>query len=213
MNNEFHYNYKLNKEYITLYVNRQLSRKYVSRGKTWHDVVTGPEMKIMTKIATTEGVIDSNLNGDSELVAIDGNRAVIKTHLLCHKAQRRVVRMVVRRLQRLLAPNSSMRKVDWQVEVEKPKVAPALSAAQLSSVQLFKEASKLFPNQDPIRLAAGLKDFNMPPENVLEVLRHLKEHFQGEQADMIRLASGYNGILRQYKNDWKVPFHKKDGEK
>lgn len=213
MNDEFQYNYELDKQYITLYVNRQLSRKYVTRGKTWHDVITGPEMRIMTAIATVEGVINSKLNGDSELVAIDGNKALIKTYLLCQKSQRRAVRMVVRRLQRLLAPNCPLRKVNWQVEVAKPKAAPALSAAQLSSVQLFKEASKLFPNQDPIRLAAGLKDFDMPPENVLEVLRHLKEHFQGEQADMIRLAAGYNGILRQYENGWKVPFYKAEGEK
>ena len=41
------------------------------------------------------------------------------------------------------------------------------------TLDAFLEASKLFPKQDPIRLAAGILDFKMPLNCTMFVLRRL----------------------------------------
>lgn len=64
------------------------------------------------------------------------------------------------------------------------------------TIYAMAETAKLFPNQDPIRLAAGFLDFNLPVNQTLEVLRQLAPHFQGDNGDLIRLASGFNDLKK-----------------
>ena len=69
------------------------------------------------------------------------------------------------------------------------------------TIYAMAETAKLFPNQDPIRLAAGFLDFNLPVKQTLEVLRQLAPHFQGDNGDLIRLASGFNDLKKFIGND------------
>ena len=64
------------------------------------------------------------------------------------------------------------------------------------TLEVFAEATKLFPRQDPIRLAAGILDFKMPLKCTMFVLRRLAPQFKGENADMIRLAAGFNDMKK-----------------
>jgi len=71
----------------------------------------------------------------------------------------------------------------------------------IEAIDCFIEASKLYPGQDPIRLAAGIKDLKLPLSQTMTVLRKLAPHFKGDQADMIRLAAGFNDLRAKIKED------------
>jgi len=73
------------------------------------------------------------------------------------------------------------------------------TSIQQETLNIMCEVSRMFPQQDPIRLTVGLIDFNLPMERVLKILRHLAPHFKGENADMIRLASGYLKLNQKIK--------------
>jgi hypothetical protein len=85
---------------------------------------------------------------------------------------------------------------NWQVarRVKAKKKFVPRRAIYSEALDAMVEASKLFPNQDPIRLASGLLAFKMPMPRVMAVLRRLAPHFKDANADMIRLAAGFNEL-------------------
>lgn len=89
---------------------------------------------------------------------------------------------------------------------------PTRRQIQEQAIHAITETARLFPNQDPIRLASGFLDFKLPPDQTLEILRQLAPYFQGENGDLIRLAAGYNDIMkslgRRCKNPWRKALRK-----
>lgn len=81
-------------------------------------------------------------------------------------------------------------------KLAKPRVRQTKRDVIKETIYAMAETAKLFPNQDPIRLAAGFLDFNLPVNQTLEVLRQLAPHFQGDNGDLIRLASGFNDLKK-----------------
>ena len=65
------------------------------------------------------------------------------------------------------------------------------------TLSFIQEVTRLFPNQDPIRLTSGILDFKLPLNQTLAILRSLAPQFTGENADMIRLAHGFNQLRKQ----------------
>lgn len=64
------------------------------------------------------------------------------------------------------------------------------------TVNLLLEVLRLYPNQDPIRAAAGIADLKMPPIQALSVLKKLAPAFAGQ--DLIRVAAGYNDAKKLF---------------
>ncbi len=80
----------------------------------------------------------------------------------------------------------------------------SVRSIQAGAIHAMVEVARLFPNQDPIRLTAGVIDFKLPIDRVMKILRQLAPHFKGENSDMIRLAAGYND-LRKHLAAYRVP--------
>lgn len=74
----------------------------------------------------------------------------------------------------------------------RPKVRKVSVAKQ--AIDLLLEVLKLYPNQDPIRVAGALADLKMPPKQALETLKKLAPAFSGQ--DIIRVVAGYNETLK-----------------
>jgi hypothetical protein len=81
-------------------------------------------------------------------------------------------------------------------KLAKPRVRQTKREVITETIFAMAETAKLFPNQDPIRLAHGFLDFKLPVKQTLEVLRQLAPHFQGDNGDLIRLASGFNDLKK-----------------
>lgn len=74
------------------------------------------------------------------------------------------------------------------------------------AVDAMMEIAQLFPKQDPIRLAAGIKDFKTPLKRLMPILRKLQPHFKDDNADMIRLAAGFNDMKQKIREDRAAPI-------
>lgn len=82
-------------------------------------------------------------------------------------------------------------------------------SVQEQTISAMVEIAKLFPNQDPIRLAHGVIDFKLPIAKTLTVLRALAPHFKGGNSDMIRIACGFNDLQRKLAEDAPVKLPRK----
>lgn len=82
-------------------------------------------------------------------------------------------------------------------------------SVQEQTITAMVEIAKLFPNQDPIRLAHGVIDFKLPIKKTLTVLRTLAPHFKDGNSDMIRLAAGFNDLQRKLAEDVPVKLPRK----
>lgn len=67
------------------------------------------------------------------------------------------------------------------------------------ATSIMTQVAHLYPNQDPIRLAAGIMDFKLPMKSTLFVLKRLAPRYGKE--DMIRLAAGFNDIRNKVKTE------------
>lgn len=79
------------------------------------------------------------------------------------------------------------------------KKKKTIRSIQAEAIYAMVEAAKLFPNQDPIRLASGFIAFALPADKTINLLRALAPHFKGDNSDMIRLAAGYNDLNKSIK--------------
>ena len=82
-------------------------------------------------------------------------------------------------------------------------------SVQKQTIAAMVEIAKLFPNQDPIRLAHGVIDFKLPIAKTLTVLRALAPHFKGENSDMIRIAAGFNNLQRKLTEEAPIKLPRK----
>lgn len=103
------------------------------------------------------------------------------------------VEVLVKRIQRRFAKGEGRRRVT--IEDMHAKALSLNITREIKARDIFVEAARILPNQDPIRLAAGIKDLNLPPNEALQVLRGLAAEFKGDNADPIRLVAGYKTVL------------------
>lgn len=76
------------------------------------------------------------------------------------------------------------------------KTGKFISATQRAT-EIMEELAKLFPGQDPIRIAAAVEDLEVPIEDALVVLRVLTSCFP--EQDPIRLVGGFKTIRKMLK--------------
>jgi hypothetical protein len=153
---------------------------------------------IMDIISGTPEAVKKFLRGIGSVKGIDAcNRVWVEGSRLsfnvCPFMVAKTVERVVKRVQRQFAKGEPRERIPTSEMTAK---ATALNITrEIQARDILVEAAKILPNQDPIRLAAGIKDLNLPPNEALQVLRGLAVHFQGDNADPIRLVAGYNTIL------------------
>jgi hypothetical protein len=153
---------------------------------------------IMDIISGTPDAVKKFLRGIGAVKGIDAaNRVWVEGSRLsfnvCPFMVAKTVERVVKRVQRQFAKGESRERVP--VSAMNAKVLSLNISREIQARDILVEAAKILPNQDPIRLAAGIKDLNLPPTEALQVLRGLAVEFKGDNADPIRLVAGYNTIL------------------
>lgn len=189
ISNTMKYAYKIeiqgrnnNIHYVHLFLDRVLFHVDTYHGHE-HDKAPKAAKDFLASIATAPGV-----NGD--FVHLEGSRIEIE---VCPFNIAHTVEVLVKRIQRRFAKGEGRQRVS--VQEMNAKALSLNITKELLARDIMVEAAKILPNQDPIRLASGIKDLNLPPSEALQVLRGLALHFKGENADPIRLVAGYKTIL------------------
>lgn len=131
----------------------------------------------------------------ADSLCVHGSRL---TFSVCPFMVAETIERVVKRVQRQFAKGENRQRV--AIPELTAKVSALNITREILARDIFVEAAKILPNQDPIRLAAGIQDLNLPPNEALQVLRGLAAEFKGENADPIRLVSGYKKILGMVAN-------------
>lgn len=130
-------------------------------------------------------------NVNPDFVRVSGSYIQVE---VCPFNMAKTAQYLVKKIQRRVAANESRQRV--AVDELNRKVEALNIPATEAAVNLFVEAARILPNQDPIRLAAAVEDLKMPPAEALVVLRRLAPQFKGNNADPIRLVAGYNTIRK-----------------
>lgn len=168
--------------YIKIFLDRVMFPVDAYHGNDNNNAPKGVN-EFLAKVATSPGC-----HGD--FVHLNGSRLQIE---VCPFNIAHTVEVLIKRLQRKFAPGEGRQRVS--VEAMNAKATSLNITKEILARDIFAEAAKILPNQDPIRLAAGLEDLNLPPNEALQVLRGLAIHFKGENADPIRLVAGYKSVL------------------
>jgi len=153
---------------------------------------------IMDLISGTPEAVKTLLRGIGSIKGIDDADSVRVTGSqlsfnVCPFMIAKTVERVVKRIQRRFAKDEPRQRIPLS-EIT-AKVLSLNISREIQARDILVEATKILPGQDPIRLAAGVKDLNLPPTEALQVLRGLAVEFKGDNADPIRLVAGYNTIL------------------
>lgn len=169
--------------YARIDFDRELANGNFYDGIGFHSMNPDAVNSLFDVLRPTTGVTGDHLH-------IEGNRLTVRVNPF---GVADTVKRLVKKVQRRYALCESVKRVPFAFLETRAKLI-SMDKEQ-AAVDLMLEAAKILPNQDPIRLAAGLEDLKLPPLQALMVLRQLATQFTGDNADPIRLVAGYNKAL------------------
>jgi len=170
--------------YLTIFLDRVMFTGDHYRSHDYLNKQSAELKRFLNEVAKSPGV-------HGEHVHLEGSKLTVE---VCAFNIGHTVEVLVKRLQRKFAPGEGRKRVSLE---EVNATAKALNISrELKARNILVEAAKILPGSDPIRLASAIENLNLPPNEALTVLRGLADQFKGQNADPIRLVSGYKTILK-----------------